>query len=518
MENRIPDSKKNRFHSFTEISEKFKFKNEDEMNDKESTASIEPFNIPEEFIGCYAIVDNASDKCFLNSFSQDDIIFFQKLLANPLFRDSMRFIDKKRLLEHSLSVWQSKKGKNINPLEPFLYALKLSDGIIGSASNVSEPNSSQLEVFASALLPYWNENSKEDTKLICHILVNWDWYQPLLVVIKMYQLKAPYINEEINEILRMRKLFTPDYAAVTFECLSFHISEINTETLLNFISRSCQKAIITSSEIRVTNNMRALFEKMYDSAPLETQDKLKSLYCNNYRTYTDTKSRRFLDKVMDVKEPRDRIYEHFSKYKISSGDEKQQHYDYIVKNWNFADHKHQRLCMQISDENLLDLVKQKLQNVNGATYGAVLFDLAENRYSKAQKFVREEYAKTDLQDRRWVACACALNHMSNEPKLAEIAEQFFLNGRGYPYKKQLQLLTRDSQKSKQFREAVCNLHKDIAEKPNKWGMFIQSCYELYFGEYGRANYPVEIDQLLKKAIRYSVSVYPMLMYEGLSII
>lgn len=525
MGKRITDSLKKTKDSTNDLSklsdfyDKFKNENEDEVDDKMSTASIEPFDIPTEFIGFSKIVENASEKCFLNPFSQNDIIFFQKRLANPLFRNQRLFLEKQRLLEQILSSWlQSKKGKSVNPLEPFLYALKLSDGIVGSASNVANPNPNQLETFASALLPYWDVNSKEDTRLICHILVNWDWYQPLLVVIKMYQLKAPYINEDIDEILRLRKLFTPDYATVTFECLSCHISKYNTETLLDFVSRSHQISIVTSSEIQVTKRMRDLFEKMYNYAPTEIQGMLKKLYCDKYRAYADTKSRHFLDDVIGISPPPDDIYEHFRRYKDSSGDEKQQHYDYIVKNWNLAENGHQKLCRQIPDENILDLMKRKLQNVNGSAYGAVLFNLAENHYSKAQKFVKEEYEKTSLQNRQWVACACALNHMSNKPQMAEIAEQFFIYGRGYLYKRQLQWLTRDSQKSKQLREAVCNLHKDIAEKPNKWGIFIQSCYEFYSGEYGITNYPIEIDQLLKKSIPYYASNYPNLIYDVLKVI
>lgn len=481
-------------------------------------SSIEPFDIPAEFIGCNAIVNNSSDKCFRNPFLPDDIIFFQQRFANPLFHTPRRYEEKKHLLSQILKTWKKNQSANGNPLEPFLYAMKLTDGMIGSASTSADPDPGQLEAFAKALLPYWDTTSAEDTATICHILVNWDWYQPLHVVIKMYELKSNYTNEEIDDILRNRRLYTPDYASVAFESLCAHPYPLNVEALLSFITRSRQIAIITSSEIQVTNRMRDLFHKMYDVINTELQDLIKSLYIEKYSSYTDSKSRVFLDSLLDIKGPIDSMRNHFTQYKNSTGAKKQQHFDYIVKNWNISDANHRRLCQQISDEKLLDFVKRKIQGLSSPAYGWVLYYLAQNHYVKALKFVETEFQQTTLKDRQWIACACASNCMCNNPPLLDIAEQFFIYGRGYSYKNQLHQLIRDTKKTKQFREAVLMLYHEITDKPEKWNVFIQSCIEFYCNEYVTATYPLEIDHLLKKAIAYAASENVMMIFNVLNMI
>lgn len=478
-------------------------------------------DIPREYIGCREIVSNASDKCFLNPFSENDVKYFLKELEIPLFRSQKQYLEKESRLKQILSGWVTQKkriGKNLNPLEPFLYALKLCDGIIGSAATVAEPNFEVLDIFAKVLLRYWDVSFEEDTKIISHILVNWSWYQPLLVVIRMYQLQEGYDNNEIDTILRNYKLFTPDYATVTFECLTHHNSKENIEILLKFVLKVCQSAAITSSEIQVTNRMRDLFRTMYYCLDRDKKDWLKNLYIEKYRAYADKKSRSFLDKTMNI-ESNNPILDNFYKYQIAlSDEEREKYYNYLVRYWDISDNKNQIIFKILSDDKMLELAVRKLRNTNSYIYGKSLFYLAQNKYLKAQKFVKKEFEMASIGDSTWFACACASNYLYKKPDMKEIAEVFFLSDAGYKYRNILQTLTRSPEKAKEFRDTARSIADDIMEECDKWGIFLNGCQHLYSGEYGRTNYPVEIDRMLEKAIEHAAESDIHLIYDVLNVI
>lgn len=496
---------------------------EENDNKSDSNASIIPYDIPTEFIGCNAVIQNANEKCFLNPFSEDDVQFFLKEFQNPIFKNQLQYVEKQRIIENSIITWRRKKGQKgrvINPLEAALYALKLTDGILSSASNVANPDPKLLDAFANGFLSCWDTYSEEDTKIICHILVNWDWYQPLLVVMRMYQLQENYNNSEIDEIIRERKLFTPDYATISFECLINHISVENAESLLKFVSKSCQTAIVTRAEIQITRRERELFSNMYLYSTYTFQDEIKALYVDKYRAYSDAKSRRSLDKLFEIttENGKEQCIKHFEEYRTSSAEERHTHYLYLAKNWDLSDSRQQRICRSIYNEELLDLVKKKAGRLNGYAYGAVMMNLALSNYDKARKYINQEMSCMTKDNRRWLGCACASNLVDGNPSMYEIAREFFINGNGYSNSVQLQWLTKTPAKVKELRDEIKKIITDVSDSPEKWGIFFNSCQHLYFGEYVTSGYPTEIDKMLKKGVDYARKDNPRLVFDILGVI
>lgn len=512
--------KSGRITDFSQISKLIDFKSNDVTSDME--ASIIPYDIPTEFIGCNAIIQNSNEKCFLNPFSEDDVQFFIKEFQNPIFQNQLQYAEKQKIIENSIISWRRKKEKNgrvTNPLESALYALKLSDGILASASNVSDPNPKLLDAFANGFLLCWDTDSKEDTKIICHILANWDWYQPLLVVMRMYQLQENYNNSELDEIIRERKLFTPDYAVSAFECLINHISIENAEALLKFVSKTYQEAVITRAEIYITKKERELFNNMYLYSAYSFQDEIKALYINKYREYSDAKSRRILDELFGIIiEPPSEIEKHFREYRASSAEERKTHYFYLAKNWDLSDSKQQRICRNIYNEELLDLVKKKVGSLSGYAYGSVMMNLALGNYDKAQKYIKQEMSCMTKDNRKWLGCACAANLVDGSPSMYEIAREFFVNGNGYSNSIQLQWLTKTPAKAKELRDEVNKIITNIYDSPEKYGVFFNSCQHLYFGEYVTSGYSTEIDNVIKKGVDYARKDNPRLVFDILGVI
>ena len=100
----------------------------------------------------------------------------------------------------------------------------------------------------------------------------------------------------------------------------------------------------------------------------------------------------------------------------------------------------------------------------------------------------------------------------------EIVHHFFILGNGYMHKNQLQWLTKPPAKSKEFRDAIKHVMKEIDNSPNKWGTFFNSCQQIFYGDYITTGYPTEIDDLLKKAVEYSVHHSTQLVFDILGVI
>lgn len=522
----LPKKKKTevRVTDLSRLSEYFTFDDktkEPKVAGSGNAMDIEPFDIPQEFIGCDSIISNASDKCFLTPFSEEDVQFFLKIFQKELFKEQLKYSEKQQMIESSILNWRRHKGHNyLNPLEPILYALKLTDNILGSAKTAADPDPKLLDAFANGLSSCWNQDFEEDNTIICHILVNWDWYQPIVTILRMYQLKDGYNNVEIDEIIRRKKLFTPDYATVAFECLANHMTSDNAECLLKFISNPKQAAIITGAEIKVTKKQRELFENMYQYTSFDFQNYIKEVYTNQYRMYSDTKSRKYLDYVMNIEEAPSggEILKRYQKYSSTNGEEQQTYYAYLAKYWDLSDTTTMSIVRGFHKEEILDLITKKLSNANGYTYGSVLWNLAQNKYAKAQKFVVSEISRVNKQDRKWLGCACANNLLRETPSMDEIVHFFFIRGNGYMYKNQLQWLTKIPAKSKEFRDALKSVMKEIQYSPDKWGTFFNSCQQLFYGDYITIGYPTEIDDLLKKAVEYSVHNSTQLVFDVLGVI
>ena len=424
----------------------------------------------------------------------------------------MRYNEKEDQLKYILSSWLKKRrdeGKrSVNPLEPFLYALKMHDGIVGSAVGARPLDFKMLDVTAKVLLPYWHDDSEEDKKLICHILVNWNWYQPVLVVIRMYALKQSVNDEEIDEILRKYMLFSPDYSAVTCGCLTRHYSNKNAEALLKLMARANYSSNDRRSYFTITKAMRNAFTQMYNTeCTVENRNHILKLYEEKFReNYADNAGRVFLDQVLGIKPPGiDELARQLEGLNSStSDDEKKEHRNYLKEHWDVVNESKTRFLLKfVNDKELLDFLIPQIQKLGGLAYSSSISYLAQSSLKEAKDFVRQEYAGMTEEDKRWIGCACGMHFIDGSPSIEKIARKFFLDTKVYKSHKQLRWLTASPEKAKELREAVILIIQEIEEKPETWKVFFNSCGLLFCDDYGQTNYPVEIDTFLIKASAYA---------------
>ena len=215
---------------------------------------------------------NDLDKSFIGNAVvkkyKDDFIFCSSLVKEDVdyFRDEFKKI--KQTTDNNY-LWYTLKNcieekmkadKEGSLIEPYLYALKLEDNCFASELSGGVPNPGKLEAYVKAAnCIYENVNQQIFFKVVKHTLVNWEWYQPLLVVIALCGEYPQFQDDEVDEILRTHMLYRKNYAKTTFAALLNRPSQSNYEEILRFLVHGKNKDVITGTEIEADNSMITMF-------------------------------------------------------------------------------------------------------------------------------------------------------------------------------------------------------------------------------------------------------------------
>lgn len=488
--------------------------------DPEESIPVAEWRLEKDFSDIRSIINNSDNKCFITDFQESEITYFYKALnENPCFRDPEA--DRANLdhLRRILKIWEKLFCNNSekSPLEPFLYALKLSDGIVGSLSTSQIPRDDQLESFADALIPYWKYHTDAGRKIFRHMMVNWNWYQPLAVLIKMYELCPEFSDPEIDEILRELRLPSPNYAHIVIDCLTEHPTKENQEHLLKFFSRSIHSDELSNGMIQIDLRMQHAFKFMLQRYPRETAG-MKSLYQQTYRSRYDKTARGYMDKIFNLKSKEDQIRDLFQQYYATNSEQERGIILHsLSKDWNPHETKNHWLFRSVKDKGMLDLAAKGIQDISGFAYGSAVFNLSLSPYVGSKEHVRKIFSNVKENDENWLSCACASYNLDQKPSLEQLARAYFLpqsRKPGFSGKAQIQWLTKDPDpndkdyqkkllRGKEFKKVVEMLVDELKSQPDKWQVFFSACSALYDRQDYKATYPVKIDQLLEASIPYA---------------
>lgn len=255
------------FGSLYALAEAFKSHQE-----KESQVSL-----PDPY-GTDITVDSGITKThvFVTKFFQGDVAYFTKLLKeNPptKHRDDLDY-----QLRSGLQDWCDEHPGE-SPYEPFLWALKITDNYVGASIQTNAvPQPWIIEDIGETLLSLWNEHPKTHLRVIHNVLESWDWYQPVHVVLYLYQRLTEVNSDELDKLIRDYWLYRALYSTSAFYCLcEKRKSEENIRALLSYVSRDVQMDS-NMAEISITKKMRYRIAEYLNYASEEEYQQGKTYY------------------------------------------------------------------------------------------------------------------------------------------------------------------------------------------------------------------------------------------------
>lgn len=194
------------------------------------------------------------DKIFLTDFSIDDVNDFINILkSNPT--ENHRY-DLEKVLENEILNW-CKEHPERCPYEPFLWAIKISDGYVGSIQYNAVPQLWKIEAVCKAMLSVWDNKY---ISIIKNIITTWDWYQPVHIALLLYGERTDVNDEDTDNFIRTHWLRRTMYYQVAFDALCKKKKTLeNIQALMFFVSQDTHtdlnNALITITK-KMRNNMK----------------------------------------------------------------------------------------------------------------------------------------------------------------------------------------------------------------------------------------------------------------------
>lgn len=187
---------------------------------------------------------------FITHFSPNDVNDFINLLKKQPVNNT-RF---KEHLKDGILYWCSDHN-GACPYEPFLWALKLTDNYVGSIQNNANPQPWKVNAVGEALLSVWVQDSVY-MDVLRNVLETWDWYQPVHVMLNLYQRLTSVNDPQLDKRIREHWLYRALYSNSAFNCLcEKKKTKENIQAILQFVSQDVQKDK-NMAEIQITNRMR----------------------------------------------------------------------------------------------------------------------------------------------------------------------------------------------------------------------------------------------------------------------
>lgn len=418
-------------------------------------------------------------------------------------------------LSQHLLLWRRTVGSEINPLEPFLFALKLYDKIL--TDELGDVSSDYLTAISNALLPYWDHTQDRDNQFVRHILLAWNWPQARAVIIRMYELKPNFTDPVVEEILRAR-LYNVRDTNQCFHCLLRHPNHQNLSALLQFMieNLSGSAGIHGRNSIRVTQDMKRDFSYTFKHAGSDLQQALISQY-ETLRTQ-HRGNNRFLEKLLgsqEINPQHQRLREIFSHYDSSNPT----HQIALRSDWNPSDWTHQALCQSINSQELLNSVTSRLEsdlNIHEWNRVGVLHWMARSSFPESHNFIRKKLAELEEKwaDKHeypysWMEYALASNLIDGTPSWERMADTFFKLGKGYGCAREFRRRLGISADGEQWKKLVTSIALELPIPPadetqrQTLRRFFSGIRELYVYPFNIENFPDTLDSVLENALQYA---------------
>lgn len=218
---------------------------------------------------------------FTTTFTQGDVddflSFFMKNPAVP----SRQYLGS--LVTQVLTQW-FRDNPTRCPYEPFLWALKIHDNYVGSIKGAPIPDYTLLDPVAEALKSKW---IPEYASILKNIIINWDWYQPIHVALKLYELLDDFNDSEIDEKISRHWLYNYMYSNNAFKCLlKKKKTDQNIIAIMDYISRDSYD----DKRIEIYKGTRKSFV-YYARSMTPEEDRFAYSYYRNALNYCSRKAR-----------------------------------------------------------------------------------------------------------------------------------------------------------------------------------------------------------------------------------
>ena len=451
--------------------------------------------------------DNKSiESVFVTKFSPGDVDDFRKILQANL---PQRYQQNAKnnlgaLLEKAIKEWLRINTDSECFVEPFLWSLKETDNYIGSITNgnVTPPPWIISEV-GNALLRFWKKNNPDFSAVLRNVLLNWDWYQPLHLMMYVYSRLENYQDEALDMKLRKDWLHRLYYANSVIECLCAKPrTRDNIQALLQFVCTDTHQDILQqTTTFPVTKTMRENVRGYLASAEKEFFAYAEECYIA-FRPNVSKKAAKSFDCLFGINtgsDQLDQIKEFVNRWAKNQQNDEELALLETQLVYNLDDEKTNTLLIQTADKlpKLTEKIAQ-FYSEQQLTF-KTQFPLCTIAKSSAnipayKKLIEQRYQEdgADLKNEASVQIGCAYC-LTGHPELVEpLTRAVFLDGLGVQCRHIFFQITPSY--ANQFKFAAEKIRDDCLKDINLACRLLSNCTELFTNDPAvHTHYPIIFD-------------------------
>lgn len=473
----------------------------------ESTATVLP-----EVKGGYYDVD-LDVGLFTTEFVSEDVDYFLEFFRSckNMSEDAL-----KAQAIRTLTAWiRQNSGKC--PYEPFLWALKICDGIVGSINTIPRPNEHTLLPLVNALKEKWCPG---DESVLKNVILNWDWYQPVHVALKLYELMNGIQDSEIDAHIAKVWLYDYMYSKNAYLCLlAKKKTEENIRAIMSFVSHDGYDegrieidGFVRNKFLEYANAMTTDEDAFaYTYYRSELQNCSRNAVKDSFGRWTEnapmeTGLEHLLNAYRSAKSEADKeaVTRDFSSYCMQHvADTKDRTYTTLIQ-----ETREEKLVEQIIDIFSKTNVNSSTQHILGAMYRAQ--DLQYHRFIEEQYYCFCENGIKDSRSLLYASAYCCDGH----PELVgKIVREFYLGGKGFeqPASSQRNDIARyivtsiRVPYSRQYYQAIKELIDEcLRDRTNATALeLVRNCRDI-FSQSTRKRYPRDFDRVFWQLTRAAV--------------
>lgn len=463
-----------------------------------------------DFIGNAVVTKYKDDQIFCSQFLGEDVEYFRKVfraLRETTDTDYLWY-SLKEAIEEKLMI-----DGDRNPIEPYLYALKLEDRCFGTELNGCDPDAGKMEAYVKAVNCIY-EQSDTDVffRVIKHVLVNWGWYQPLHVVIALCGEYPLFQDQEVDDILRTHLLYRKMYSKTTFNALINRPCAGNYEELLVYLMKWNNKDVVTGTEISADNRMLKKFEDaMKAEKNSEIYAYVQDAYVNKFCEKAMKKwLRERLDLLFGQGEERTSWKSLFWSFKRADKEAQEDILQRVRMDFRVNRKEDMEALANIQDREILDVMMDKLEMAAERDRGWGIVLLGKNEYAETKEYIKEKYGEMK-DDRECFPYMMASFLASGTPELEQLCDYYFLTdnlANENLYGSLLKNVASNKKTSKTFQACLGGLTVQTREDPAASARLLSRVRGIFGNGVSNANrylYPIEelsafLDRMLENSL------------------
>ncbi len=412
------------------------------MSERYSRAQIEQMlhakvkKLSVDFTGNVVVSKYKDEKIFKFAAEETDVTFFREKFRELKNHGDVNYIwyQIRGCVEEKLDEYE-RRGTVGNILEAYLYALKLEDGCFGTVNHSGNVSQELIEAYEKAVAHIYNRKEYREMfyEVMKHTLVNWESYQPLLLVISFFADYPKCGDEEIDEIMRSHLLYRKIFAKTTFKALCERAKKENFEEFLKFIAVYNNKDKVTETMFTPDNAMTDMFiNTLRLPENQELYDYLKVIYQTRYKNRNANKAIRVrLDRFFEVpviEKSQDTdwpvLFQSFKNYNETAREK-------VVRDMRFkfslGKSESRELLSYIEDKELMDVAAEKIADANFSNRCWSLIAVGKNKHGAAKTYLREVAEKYGKGEKEEFAYKVACFIQNDRPGLEELCAEYFFD-------------------------------------------------------------------------------------------